>query len=99
MPDAADKKNDHYINISSDPAFPVSAKGKIDIGSQKTGKGHMPSVPEICDGHSLIRRVKVSGQFYIEHITDTDGHIAVSAEIKVQLKHIAQRNDKSFQRI
>ena len=37
MPDAADKKDDHDIDIGSDSPPAASAQGEIDIGSQKTG--------------------------------------------------------------
>ncbi len=59
----------------------------------------MPSVPEVRDGIRFIGRVEVLRQIDIEHGADADCHVAVAAEIKVKLEHIAERYQKGFQRI
>ncbi len=99
MPDTADEVDDHNVYISPDPAPAVSAQRDIDIGFQKTGQRHMPSVPEFGDGQRFIGRVKVLRQRDIEHAADADRHVAVAAEIKIELEGIAQGYQKSFQRI
>ena len=48
----------------------------------------MPSFPEFRYGPGLIWRVKINGKVDPQHPAKTNGHIAVSAEIKIYLKGI-----------
>ena len=54
----------------------------------------MPSVPEFRDGQRFVWGVKVKGQFDIEHFTDTDCHITITAEVEVNLDRIREHDQK-----
>ena len=49
----------------------------------------MPSSPEIADGHGGIGVPEVFKNGKAEHMPHTDGHIAVSAEVIIDLERIA----------
>ena len=51
----------------------------------------MPAAPEILDTHSGIRVSEVFFKHKAKHPAQTDGHIAVAAEIKINLEHVAYR--------
>lgn len=59
----------------------------------------MPPLPEFGDGYRLVGRVKVLGQRNIKHVSDTNCHIAVSAEIKIKLERKAERDDKNLRTV
>ena len=59
----------------------------------------MPSFPEFDDGARFVGRVKVLWQCDIEQAADANRHIAVSAEIEVELECKSEGNDKCFQTI
>ncbi len=48
----------------------------------------MPSFPEIHNVDCLIGRIEVNRNLNAKHLADAPGHIAVTAEIKVQLQGI-----------
>ena len=50
----------------------------------------MPSLPEFLDAAGAVGRVEIDRQFYIEHPAETDRHIGIAAEIKVQFERISQ---------
>ena len=49
----------------------------------------MPSVPEIRNGNCFVRGIKVNRKVYIKHQSDSVCHIAISAEIKINLERKA----------
>ena len=48
----------------------------------------MPAVPELFDIGSLIRRKEIHGKLYVKQTGDTSCHVAVAAEIKVNLEGV-----------
>ena len=50
----------------------------------------MPSSPEFRDAPGNIRIIKVFQEVEAEHFSETDGHIGVTREIKVDLEGVSQ---------
>ena len=50
----------------------------------------MPAPPKILNACRFVRRIKINGQVDIQHFGDRHAHIAIAAEIKIQLKRIRQ---------
>ena len=98
MPQAADKKYDNNINICTDCSLTASSQWKINVGSQKPGQRQMPAAPEIHHGKRFVGRVKVHGDLNIKHIPQSGCHIAVTAEIKVDLEGIGKHHQDPFHR-
>ena len=94
MPQTACQKDDHDIDVGADPALAVAPQGDINVLGEKTGQGHVPSVPEFGDGQCLVGGVKIQGQVDVKHFSDTDGHVAVAAEVEVDLDGICQHDEK-----
>ena len=90
VPDTCTQKYDHLIyRLCWNFAFPVPAKRVYTRYSMKpSGQGNMPSSPEITDASTDIRIIKVLFEMESEHPAQTDRHIAVSAEVKINLQHI-----------
>lgn len=98
VPDSADQKDHHDIEVCPQFSSPVSAQGDVDICPQEPGEGHMPPVPEIRDGVCFVGGVKILGQFNVEQAADADRHVAVTAEIKKDLEGIGDGDNDSLQR-
>ncbi len=59
----------------------------------------MPIPPEYGNVFSFIRRIEVLRNVYVEHFPQTYCHIAVAAEIKIQLQRIREHNYKAAQAV
>ena len=51
----------------------------------------MPSAPEFLDRGRVKRRIEIFCDLQTDHFAQTDRHIAIAAEIKVQLRQIPDR--------
>ncbi|MNN70540.1 hypothetical protein D3C81_1863980 [compost metagenome] len=66
VPNTADYKSDHQIEIGARNSFSIAPKRDINIILQKSAQSHMPTPPEILYADSFIRRIKVNGQLNIK---------------------------------
>ena len=94
MPYTAQEKDDQKIQIHPSSAPTVPAEWYINIRGKETVQRNMPPLPEIHDIDSLIRRIEVNGDFNTEHPPDSPCHIAVTAEIKIELERISEDDHK-----
>ena len=99
MPQAAHQEGDHGIHKGPQFSLPAASQRKIHIGLQKTAQGHVPPFPEILHGYRPVWRVEVFRDLNPEHLSHSDGHIGVTAEVKVQLQRIAHCCHEGCRRI
>ena len=59
----------------------------------------MPSVPEIGNGFGFVGRIKVERKLHAQHIADSVSHIAVAAEVKINLQGIGNHDKKRAGRV
>lgn len=59
----------------------------------------MPPLPEVDDIKRLVRAVEVDRQDNVEHEADADSHIAVAAEVKIELAGVGERSCPSLEKI
>ena len=57
----------------------------------------MPAFPEIPDGQRLVGGIEVHGQIDVQHSGKSQRHIAVAAEIEIDLEGVGQHHKKQFQ--
>ena len=57
----------------------------------------MPSSPEIRDAFRRIRIIKVLHKLKSQHLSETDRHIRISAEVKINLHRIGKTSDPGSQ--
>ena len=94
MPYTADNKNDHGVQICKEQAFPTAAQWNIDIFRKELRQRDMPALPEITDRQRFVGRIEVDGEIDVQHHGNTNSHITVTAEIKIDLKRIKQHHQK-----
>ena len=86
MPDTDTQKYDKFIDAGTHFAFSVAAKRNIEIFQKPAGQGNMPSSPEFPDAGRTVRIVEILLEMKSEHPSKSDRHIAVAAEIKINLE-------------
>ena len=91
VPDS--RQEPYHEEIEDMPCFrfhPVSAQRNVDIIPEPAGQGDMPTPPELRNGTGNIRIVEVFIEVKPEHLSQTDGHIRISAEIEINLEGVGQ---------
>ena len=96
VPQSADQEHDHRVDVGEQLAFAGAAQGDVDVLGEKFGEGHVPSLPEISDRDRLVGRVKIHRQIDAEHGRYADGHIAVAAEVKIDLERVEQHKQHAI---
>lgn len=62
----------------------------IEVGSDEIGQGHVPALPEVDHAGRAVGAIEVDRQLDIEHPADADRHVAIAAEIEVELEGIGE---------
>ena len=94
VPETAYQKHYHDIHVGAQASLPASTQRKIDICSEETGQCHVPALPEFHRRQRFVGRIKIKGQFQVEHPGNSHGHVTVTAEIKIQLEGVSQHDQK-----
>ena len=99
VPDAGKKPDDHDVADVPQGTFPVAAQGDIDILPEPGPQGDMPSAPEFGSAQGHIGIIEVLGDGEAKHLADADGHIRITAEVKIDLQgkgpdHKPGQNDR-----
>ena len=95
MPQPRAEKHDQLVPVSLCLALPVAAQWDIQTFPEPSGKGDMPSAPEFLNTGRDVRIVKVFLEVEPKAQAQADGHIAVSAEVEIDLHQIAHRGQPS----
>ena len=66
----------------------VASQWDVDVITEPASKRNMPAAPEFRDAGGNVRIIKVLVEIEAQHLSKTDGHIGISAEIEIQLQCI-----------
>ena len=66
----------------------VASQWDIDVITEPASERNMPAAPEFRDAGGDVRIIKVLVEIEPQHLSKTDGHIGISAEIEIQLQCI-----------
>ncbi len=91
MPHSGQKPYDGNIEQVAQDSLPVSAERDVHIIAEPCGQRNMPAPPEVRHGDCGQRVIKVLIIMKAEHVPHADRHIAVSAEVKIELQGKAER--------
>ena len=91
VPQAGGRKNQHLVEKGPRFSPTVASQGNVQVFPKPGGQGNMPPPPEILDAQRGVGIIEIFLEGEAEHPPQPDGHIAVAAEIKVNLQQIAQR--------
>ncbi len=58
----------------------------------------MPPAPELLDGSRDIRVIEALGKFKTEDFSKANGHVRISAEVKVDLEYVSNCTHPSAER-
>ncbi len=58
----------------------------------------MPAPPEVSDALGLVRRIEILQELEAEHPSQSDGHVRIAREIKVNLECVGNRAEPGIRR-
>lgn len=88
VPQAGEQKNDHQVTAGAGGAAAAATQRNVQVIPEPAGQGNVPPAPVFPHALGKVGIVEVLGQFQAEKGADTNGHIAVSRKIKVELQHV-----------
>lgn len=97
VPDTTNQKDNEYVAIGAESSLTVSAQRDVDIAGKKSAQCNMPSVPKFNDTLRFVGGEKVDRNLNIEHTADTARHIAIAAEVEVELKGVEQDHQEGLE--
>ena len=68
----------------------ITAQGNIDIVTEETSQGDMPTMPEVGNGVTAIRMAEVLVEMETKTPSYTYSHIRITREVKVDLQRVCQ---------
>src|ERR1700761_8633243 len=86
VPDAAEQHGQKQIHVAAKLPMPISAKRDVDVIAQEARKCHVPAAPEIDQARGFVRRVEILRIAHVEEQSETDRHVAVAGEIRIELE-------------
>ena len=90
MPQTAAQKYDHDVQVGSQDTSAAAAQRDVYVSGEEPCQCFVPAVPKFRNGQCFVGGIKINGQIDVHHGTDADGHIAVSAEVKINLDGVGQ---------
>ena len=91
MPQATQYHGRHQVKVTPTRSLHVATERNIEIVTQETGQGDVPTTPEINDRTCLIRRIEINRQTDTEHAGQTERHVAIARKIEIDLEGIGNR--------
>ena len=88
MPETGERP--YHKDVADVPACgnTVASQWDVDVIAEPASKRNMPAAPEFRDAGGNVRIIKVLVEIESQHLSKTDGHIGISAEIEIQLQCI-----------
>ena len=90
VPDTSEHPDDENIPDLLHQTFPVSSQWDVNVFPKPGAQGDMPSSPEFRDAPGNIRIIEVFQEMEAKHFSETDSHIGITGEIKVDLEGVGQ---------
>ena len=84
VPQSAEEHRDDEVHVLAALAFAVASERDVDVVANPCGERDVPTTPEVGDTRTAVRGVEVAQQQ-----CDADGHVAVAAEIAIDLHGVA----------
>ena len=90
MPQAAQQHGQEQVAVGVEGAFAVAAQGDVQVVAQPGRQADVPAPPELGDRLADVGLLEVLHEAEAHHQAQADGHVAVAAEVEVQLCGVGQ---------
>ena len=90
VPEPADQHGCEQVQVPARPAAAVAAQRDVNVVTQETRQGDVPTAPELDDAPRLVGRVEVFREPDAEAPRGADRHVRVAREIEVELGRVGQ---------
>ena len=99
MPEPAQYESGHEVQVDPRRGAAVAAQGNVEIIAQVAAERHVPSAPEILYVQRLVGRIEIDGQPDIEQERRPDRHVAIAAEIEIELEGVGETGRPGAEKI
>jgi len=90
VPQAAEEHDGHQVDEGATPTAAVASQGDIQIIPQPGRQADVPPSPELGDAAGQIGESEILHEAEAHHQTQTDRHVGVSREVKVDLNGVGR---------
>src|SRR3954468_5478724 len=98
VPQTANQHGENQIPVRLYLAVTITPERYIEVVPQARTERYVPAAPEVGRVKRLIGRIEVDGNPQAEHVTKTDGHVAVAGEVEIQLEAVPDHREPSAHR-
>lgn len=88
MPKTAEKHGHEEVEVLTELAVTVAAKGDVEVVLEPRGEADVPAPPELGNRGRLVGAVEVFGKLESEQEGDADGHVGVARKVAVYLEGV-----------
>ena len=88
VPDASQHPDNEHVENMARNRYVRTSERNIDIIAEPARQRDVPAAPEVRDRFCDVRIVEVLLEFESEHVSETDGHVGIAREVKIDLQHI-----------
>ena len=97
VPQPAQQHGGQQITGRTGPSAPVPTKADVQVVPEPGAEADVPTSPEVLEAERPVWLVEVGREPEAEEQGDTDGNVAVAAEVAVDLKGVAVDGQQRFQ--
>ena len=88
VPQARQEEDDQQVEVGACPAAPVAAQRYVQVVPEPGAEADVPTSPELAHRTGDVGPIEVLQEVEPEHASQADGHVAVAAEVKVDLQGV-----------
>ena len=96
MPQAGEEEDQEQVHIGACRSFAVAAERDVEVVAEEIGEADVPALPELADAARHIGPVEILQEVEAEHARQTYGHIAVAAEVEVDLRGVRDKSQPRY---
>ena len=97
VPQSAKQHGDNKVHILSYLALSVASERDIDVVANPRRQRNVPPPPEVSNAVAFVRSVEVHRKAETQQQCNADGHVAIAAEVAVNLHGITVYSQQIFE--
>src|SRR5271170_2526412 len=93
VPKPSQHEYEKQVEVGSCRSTSVASERNVEVVAKPTGQRHMPSPPKLSDAQRAVGKVEILREMEAEHFAETDRHVSIAREVKINLQCIRERAD------
>lgn len=96
VPESAKHHGDEEVPVVAQGSPSIAAEGYVNVVANPRRQRDVPASPEVCNAFGLVGSVEVERKSEAQKKGQPDGHVAVAAEVAVELNGITIQPQQVF---